>query len=188
MKIEQITKKLLTLSEDNPTMTRHQLSRLRKELEHEREQFKSVIKEIDTIENRRIDILNKIEKIQNEIYDIPTMNKKFIGSDGRGYKYFLFEWENDKIYIKVQKKMGDRNNKYEWREFTEENDIKELSQKLSEKGIKENTLKNKIKKLYPKRMNFSNSNENQDNLLSIFTNQSLKYNNTFHKEEHSSSK
>lgn len=187
LKIEQITKKLLTLSEDNPTMTRHQLSRLRKELEHEREQFKSVIKEIDTIENRRIDILNKIEKIQNEIYDIPTMNKKFIGSDGRGHKYFFFQWENDKIYIKIQKKMGDTNNKYEWREFTEENDIKELSQKLSEKGIKENTLKNKIKKLYPKRMNFSNSNESQDNLLSIFTNQSLKYNNTFHKEEHSSS-
>lgn len=185
LKIEQITKKLLTLSEDNPTMTRHQLSRLRKELEHEREQFKSVIKEIDTIENRRIDIINKIEKIQNEIYDIPTMNKKFIGVDGRGYKYFFFQWENDKIYIKVQKK-GDDNNKYEWRELTEENDIKELSQRLSEKGIKENTLKNKIKKLYPKRMNFSNSNHIQDSLLSIFANQSLKYNNTYHKEDQSS--
>ena len=106
VKVDQLTKRLSTLSEDNPDLTRHQLAKLRKELEHEREQFKSVIKEIDTIENRRIDIMNKIEKLQTEIYDIPTMNKKCLGVDGREYKYFFFPWENDRIYIKCKSKDG----------------------------------------------------------------------------------
>ena len=180
VKVDQLTKRLSTLSEDNPDLTRHQLAKLRKELEHEREQFKSVIKEIDTIENRRIDIMNKIEKLQTEIYDIPTMNKKCLGVDGREYKYFFFPWENDRIYIKCKSK---GKIKYEWRELTNEDDIKELGLKLSEKGIKENALKNKLRKLYPKRMSFKKEENSQikEDIEIIFKNESCAYINTLRK-------
>ena len=144
LKVETLTKKLNTLSEDNQHLTRMQLSKLRKEVEHEREQFKSVIKEMECINGRKVDIMNKIEKLQNEMYEIPTIGKKCVGVDGRGYKYFFFPWENEKIFMKCGK---------EWKELGDERDIKELIERLSEKGVKEKALKSKLKKIYPKRMN-----------------------------------
>ena len=65
MKIEEINKKLSTLSEDNSNMTRQELSKLRKKLEHEKNEFKSVIRQLNNANNQRDDILNKIEKTKN---------------------------------------------------------------------------------------------------------------------------
>jgi archaellum component FlaC len=158
LKVELLTNKLNTLNQDNQHLTRLQLSKLRKEVEHEREQFKSVIKEMECINGRKVDIMNKIEKLQNEIYDIPTIGKKWIGVDGRGYKYFFFPWENERIFMKCGK---------EWRELVKEEDIQELINRLSEKGVKEKALKSKLKKIYPKRMNMGkykhNNNNDKDN-------------------------
>ena len=167
-KIEQINKKLATLSEDNDSLTRLELVKLRKSLEKERNEYKSVINEINKTDNQKNDILNKIEKIKNEIHDIPTVGKKFLGIDERGYKYFFFPWMNGKIYIKINK--DDGNCKYEWRELNNETDIKDLIDKLNEKGIHESQLLNKLTRLYPKRMGYSNkkinNNTNDNNNLS----------------------
>ena len=166
-KIEQINKQLATLSEDNDSLTRLELVKLRKSLEKERNEYKSVINEINKTENQRNDILNKIEKIKNEIHDIPTVGKKFLGVDERGYKYFFFPWMNGKIYIKINK--NDGNCKYEWRELNNETDINDLIDKLNEKGIHESQLLIKLTRLYPKRMGYSNkkiNNNLNDNNLS----------------------
>ena len=157
IKIEQLNKKLLTLSEDNQNMSRHELAKLRKRIEKERDEFKSVIKEINSIENKRDELINKIENIKNDIHNIPTIGKKLLGSDGRKYKYYFFPWMNGKIYIKIC-----NNNdkiKYEWREIDSENEIKNLIETLSDKGIKENNLKNKIKRFLPKKNSKHNNNE-----------------------------
>ena len=57
-------------------MSRYELSKLRKRIEKERDEFKSVITEIISIENQRNDLINKIENIKNDIHNIPTVGKK----------------------------------------------------------------------------------------------------------------
>lgn len=142
-KIESLTKQLQTLSEDYQTLTRQQLARLRKEKENEREKYKSVIKESEVISQRCEDIVVKIEKIQAEISEIPSMNKKCIGIDGLGNKYFFFPWEKDRLYIKKNK---------EWRLLITNESIKELILKLSDKGIHERNLLIKLNRIYPKKL------------------------------------
>ena len=133
-------------------MSRHELSKLRKKIEKEKEEFNSVIKEINSIEKQREDLINKIENIKNDIYNIPSVGKKYLGSDGRKYKYYYFPWMNSKIYIKIFNKNNENNN-YEWREINIEHEIKNLIERLSDKGIKESNLKNKIKRFLPKKNN-----------------------------------
>ncbi len=82
-------------------MSRYELSKLRKKIEKERDEFKSVITKIISIENQRDDLINKIENIKKDIHNIPTEGKKLLGSDGRKYKNYYFPWMNDKIYIKI---------------------------------------------------------------------------------------
>ena len=89
-KIEEINKRLSTLSEDNSTLSRQEITKLRKSLEHEKNEFKAVIRKLTMVNNQRDDILNKIEKKKIEIFDIPMVGKKCIGFDGRGYKYYYF--------------------------------------------------------------------------------------------------
>ena len=156
IKIEQLNKRLSTLSEDNQNMSRHELSKLRKKIEKEKEEFNSVIKEINLIEKQREDLINKIENIKNDIYNIPSVGKKYLGSDGRKYKYYFFPWMNSKIYIKIFNKNNENIN-YEWREINIEQEIKNLIETLSDKGIKENNLKNKIKRFLPKKNNKHNN-------------------------------
>ena len=194
MKIDEINKKLSTLSEDNSNMTRQELARLRKKLEHEKNEFKTVIRQLNNVNNQRDDILNKIEKTKNEIFDIPMVGKKCIGYDGRGYKYYYFPWVMNKFFIRVniKDKNKDSSDKYEWRIIEKEENIKELIDKLSEKGIHESALKKKMSSICHKRMGYKNNksnntnnnneeNNNQDNspisIEDIFKNKVLKYEN-----------
>ena len=194
MKIDEINKKLSTLSEDNSNMTRQELARLRKKLEHEKNEFKTVIRQLNNVNNQRDDILNKIEKTNNEIFDIPMVGKKCIGYDGRGYKYYYFPWVMNKFFIRVniKDKNKDSSDKYEWRIIEKEENIKELIDKLSEKGIHESALKKKMSSICHKRMGYKNNksnntnnnneeNNNQDNspisIEDIFKNKVLKYEN-----------
>jgi len=193
MKIDEINKKLSTLSEDNSNMTRQELARLRKKLEHEKNEFKTVIRQLNNANNQRDDILNKIEKTKNEVFDIPMVGKKCIGYDGRGYKYYYFPWVMNKFFIRVNIK-DNNNKKYEWRVIEKEENIKELIDKLSEKGIHESILKKKMNSISHKRMGFKNNrynsnlnnnneqNNNQENtkpmtLEEIFNNKVIKYEN-----------
>jgi hypothetical protein len=104
-------------------MTRQELARLRKKLEHEKNEFKTVIRQLNNANNQRDDILNKIEKTKNEVFDIPMVGKKCIGYDGRGYKYYYFPWVMNKFFIRVNIK-DNNNKKYEWRVIEKEENIR----------------------------------------------------------------
>ena len=140
------------------------------------EEFKSVIKEINYFNNERENLMNKIENIRNTIDNIPTICKKYLGSDYRKYKYYYFPWLNNKIYLK--------NNKG-WREIKEE-EFQNLIDSLSDKGIKENDLKNKIKRLLSKKNKYY-QNSNDFNLIKTKENEKneydLIYNRLFELEE-----
>ena len=194
MKIEEINKKLSTLSEDNSNLTRQELAKLRKKMENEKNEFKAVIRQLNNANNQKEDILNKIEKTKNEIFDVPMVGKKCIGFDGRGYKYYYFPWVMNKFFIRVNMKAHKDNNsseKYEWRVIENEENIKELIDKLSEKGVHESVLKKKMTSICNKRMGYKNNRYNSNNnndqnvndssnpisLEEIFKNKVLKYEN-----------
>jgi hypothetical protein len=155
-KVEVLTKRINTLVEDNPNLTRQNLYKLRKELEGEREEFRSVIKEAEDIESNRTKIIARIDKITAEMREIPSTNKKLIGIDGFTNEYYFFPHLNNKLYLKKFLHTGSRRT-YEWREFTTEDEIKELLTKLSEKGINEKNLITKLNKLFPKRLKLKKS-------------------------------
>jgi hypothetical protein len=133
---------------------------LRKEIEYEKEQFKSVIKEADELEIMKNKIINRIDKISMEIYELPSTNRKLIGTDGLGNEYYFYPYNisNNKLYVKKYLNFDSRGataavkNKFEWRELTRESEIKDLLSKLSEKGVREKNLLAKLNKIYPKRL------------------------------------
>ena len=155
-KVDGLTKKLLTLVEDNPDVSRQGITKLRKDLEYQREQFRSVIKEGSEIDNNRNKIISRIEKLSDEIYECPSTNKKLIGKDGFRNEYYFFPQLNNKLYVKKFIK-GSRKN-IEWSEFTSEEEIKELLSKLTDKGINEKNLIGKINKILTKRLKLKKNN------------------------------
>ena len=186
-KIEEINKKLSTLSEDNSTLSRQEITKLRKSLEHEKNEFKAVIRKLTMVNNQRDDILNKIEKKKIEIFDIPMVGKKCIGYDGRGYKYYYFPWMYNKFFVRINSK-DQTEGKYEWHVIEKEENIKEIIDKLSEKGIHESALKKKMSSILHKRMGYRfNKYKNEENnnidltnppkIEDIFKNNVLKYEN-----------
>ena len=186
-KIEEINKKLSTLSEDNSSLSRQEITKLRKSLEHEKNEFKAVIRKLTMVNNQRDDILNKIEKKKIEIFDIPMVGKKCIGYDGRGYKYYYFPWMYNKFFVRINSK-NQTEGKYEWHVIEKEENIKEIIDKLSEKGIHESALKKKMSSILHKRMGYRfNKYKNEENnnidlsnppkIEDIFKNNVLKYEN-----------
>ena len=162
-KIEEINKKLSTLSEDNSTLSRQEITKLRKSLEHEKNEFKAVIRKLTMVNNQRDDILNKIEKKKIEIFDIPMVGKKCIGYDGRGYKYYYFPWVYNKFFVRINSK-DQTEGKYEWHVIEKEENIKDIIDKLSEKGIHESALKKKMSSILHKRMGYRfNKYRNEEN-------------------------
>ena len=186
-KIEEINKRLSTLSEDNSTLSRQEITKLRKSLEHEKNEFKAVIRKLTMVNNQRDDILNKIEKKKIEIFDIPMVGKKCIGYDGRGYKYYYFPWMYNKFFVRINSK-EQTEGKYEWHVIEKEENIKDIIDKLSEKGIHESALKKKMSSILHKRMGYRfNKYKNEENnnidlsnppkIEDIFNNNVLKYEN-----------
>ena len=186
-KIEEINKRLSTLSEDNSTLSRQEITKLRKSLEHEKNEFKAVIRKLTMVNNQRDDILNKIEKKKIEIFDIPMVGKKCIGYDGRGYKYYYFPWIYNKFFVRINSK-DQTEGKYEWHVIEKEENIKDIIDKLSEKGIHESALKKKMSSILHKRMGYRfNKYKNEENnnidlsnppkIEDIFNNNVLKYEN-----------
>ena len=186
-KIEEINKRLSTLSEDNSTLSRQEITKLRKSLEHEKNEFKAVIRKLTMVNNQRDDILNKIEKKKIEIFDIPMVGKKCIGFDGRGYKYYYFPWMYNKFFVRINSK-DQTEGKYEWHVIEKEENIKDIIDKLSEKGIHESALRKKMSSILHKRMGYRfNKYKNEENnnidlsnppkIEDIFNNNVLKYEN-----------
>ena len=186
-KIEEINKKLSTLTEDNSNLSRQEITKMRKSLEHEKNEFKAVIRKLTMVNNQRDDILNKIEKKKIEILDIPMVGKKCIGYDGRGYKYYYFPWIYNKFFIRLNSK-DQSSEKYEWHVVEKEENIKDIIDKLSEKGVHESNLKKKMSSILHKRMGYryNRYNNDQNNSIDlnnppkiedIFKNNVLKYEN-----------
>ena len=186
-KIEEINKKLSTLTEDNSNLSRQEITKMRKSLEHEKNELKAVIRKLTMVNNQRDDILNKIEKKKIEILDIPMVGKKCIGYDGRGYKYYYFPWIYNKFFIRLNSKQPS-SEKYEWHVIEKEENIKDIIDKLCEKGVHESALKKKMSSILHKRMGYryNRYNNDQNNSIDlnnppkiedIFKNNVLKYEN-----------
>ena len=146
-----------------------------------------MIRKLNNVNNQRDDILNKIEKKKVEILDIPMVGKKCIGYDGRGYKYYYFPWIYNKFFVRINS-TSEENGKYEWHVIEKEENIKDIIDKLSEKGIHESALKKKMSSILHKRMGYryNRYNNEQNNSVDltnpikiedIFKNNVLKYEN-----------
>jgi hypothetical protein len=101
-----------------------------------------------------------------------TIHKKIIGIDGLRNEYFFHNTIPNKIIIKHPPKKinttnnnndNNINNNFSWTEINTEEEIKILLNSLSEKGIREQNLSNKIKKLLPKKLKLIQSNNNNNN-------------------------
>jgi hypothetical protein len=87
---------------------------------------------------------NRIEKLQFELSTIASTNRKKLGLDAFGTEYYYFHDIDDRLFIKKNK------NEIEWRELTTAEELNELIDCLSEKGINEKNLIHKLKKIMKK--------------------------------------
>ena len=88
---------------------------------------------------------NRIEKLQFELSNISSTNRKKLGIDAFGTEYYYFHDIDDRLFIKKNKKG------IEWRELTTAEELNELLDCLSDKGINEKNLIHKLKKIMKKR-------------------------------------
>ena len=100
----------------------------------------SILKENDTLDERKKDVSMKIQKTQEKIVALKIPKKRMLGSDYKKCDYFYFRATPGKIFRK------DKQNK-KWYILDNKNDLEELTNKLSEKGIKEKKLKYYMKKI-----------------------------------------
>lgn len=140
LQIEKINTKLLEL-DHNETLRRSEISKMRKQLEKEKEVFKSELKEIDTLHCRKGEIATKIEKIKKEIYKLNRINGKYkyLGCDYESTKYYFFNWNSNSLYLKYK-------DKWTVLKYTEENKDY-LLKSFSLKGKNESVLSKSIKEL-----------------------------------------
>ena len=184
LRIEEINKKLKNLLQKNKSEYRKSKSKL----EAEREKFKKLVEEMNKITEERDEIIFKIANLKDEMGNIPCFNKSYLGTDGRGYKYYYFGWMENLIFMRINLRNknikgdnDDNENIYEWRIINSKDTLNnDLIDKLSDKGIEELELKNKLKIIY-KKFNNNKKNENKklfsESIEDIFKNQTLKYDN-----------
>ena len=156
LQIEKINNKLSEL-DSNETLTRSEISKLRKQYEKEREVFKSELKEIDTLHSRKGDIASKIEKIKKEIYKLNRINGKYkyLGCDYENTKYYFFPWNINTLYLKTA-------NKWTTVTYTEDNKAY-LLKSFSQRGKNESALLNALKALIDRKI-FTESKAENDNI------------------------
>ena len=180
MRIEEINKKLKNL----PNKNKSESKKIKSKLEAEKEKFKALISNMNNINNERDEAIYKISNLRDEVNN-SSINKSYLGKDGRSYKYYYFNWMENIIFmrVKLRNKNNNKNdeNKYEWRIIVDKEILNnDLINKLSEKGIEELELKNKLNKIYKKMITSKNKNDKlfcEKNLEDIFKNQALKYDN-----------
>ena len=90
----------------------------------------SFLKENDTLDERKKDVLMKIQKTQEKIAALKIPKKRMLGSDYKKCDYFYFRATHGKIFRK------DKQNK-KWYILDNKTDLEELTNKLCEKGLKE---------------------------------------------------
>lgn len=143
-KIAELNSVLSRLTEDFKHLGRKELMIKRKELEAEREQFKSTVKEIEESESKKVKLAIKLEKIINDLNILSINSQRLIGTDGLGNKYFIFKGRNNVTRIHVKSLSN------EWGFYSSEKHIQELQKTLTEKGKAERHLIEKLKGINPK--------------------------------------
>lgn len=176
-RIEEINNKIKSLPQ---TRNKAEYKKNKSKLEAEKEKFDVMINELNDINKQRDELTSKISSLKEDNQKAPFFNKSYLGIDGRGYKYYYFNWMENLIFMRVYKKEKESNDeKYEWRVISGKDTLyKDVIDKLSEKGIEENELKIRLNKIYPK---INNPNKEgklfSKSIDEIFKTQSLKYKN-----------
>ena len=155
LRIDEINKKLEEFQQNKN-------DKMKIKLENEKVELEKMVNAINDNNLKREQLINKIEELRDEIFDIPTVGRTYIGMDGRGYKYYHFIWVPNVLFIKVRKGPNENNEKYEWRIINNEVILaNELIDRLSEKGIEELKLRKKLT-LVEKKMKKTNNSNNKD--------------------------
>ena len=140
-----------------------------------------MVKELNELQSEKENLSKNLYNINLEIIDNPILNKKFIGFDEKGNKYFYFSWMKEKIFIRI--KDNKNTNNYEWRVIDKKENIKILIEKLSYSKMNEKELKTNLVKIHKEIKNNNNETNktqtlNNINIEDIFKNNTLKYVNT----------
>lgn len=133
--------------EDGVGDSKEEFSKVYKKLEINIEKYEYFIKKRDGIKSIRNSLVLKLEKIKDELFNINLNEKKYLGLDRFGNRYYYI---GDKLFIKVKdKKKQEENNvyRYQWKVIKSEKDLKIIIDNLNSKGIHENDLKIKLQHL-----------------------------------------
>ena len=145
-RIDEINQKLGELGQNK---TRSAADKMRLKLENEKQVLEDMIREMGENNVLREDNLAKLKEIKTEIFEVQTIGRTNLGVDGRGYKYFYFNWMPKFIFFRAKGKHFEE--KYEWRIINDLDILKnDLIDKLSEKGIEELELKSNLEIIYKK--------------------------------------
>ena len=146
-KIEEMNKKLekLKLSENSERhSSRYDIPQVKKKLYEDIEKYKNFIKYVNNFNENRKNIISKIDKIKDELLNININEKKYLGNDRYGNKFYYF---SEQIFIKMK---NTTKSNVEWRTINNEKALGKLVGSLCDKAIHENELKTKLLYLYPK--------------------------------------
>ena len=145
-RIDEINQKL---SELGPNKTRSADNKMRLKLENEKQILEDMIREMGENNVLREDNMTKLKEIKQEIFEVQTIGRTNLGIDGRGYKYFYFNWMPNVIFMRAKNKYLEE--KYEWRMINDLDTLNnDLIDKLSDKGIEELDLKSNLEIIYKK--------------------------------------
>ena len=157
-RINEINQKLEELGQNNNNKTRSANDKMKLKLENEKQILEDMIREMGENNVLRDDALSKLKEIKTEIFETQTIGRTNLGIDGRGYRYFYFNWMPNVIFIRAKNNL--REEKYEWRIINDLDILKnDLIDKLSEKGIEELELKSNLEIIYNKLTNKTKDNE-----------------------------
>ena len=122
----------------------------KKEKENKKIKIESLFKENEFLDEKKNELILKINNNKEQIKQLKIPRKKLLGMDYQKNEYFYFNLSPNNLYIKNKKEKN-------WSVIKETNKIKELINKLCEKGIKEKKLKIRLNRILSE---IENNNEN----------------------------
>ena len=134
-KIENLEKQLNAINEKEDDINLNpDLKKQKSEIENQINSNQSLIKENESLNERKKDYLEKIQNIKDKIISLKVPRKKLLGSDYLKSDYFYFNTCPGKLFIKNKKEKF-------WAVIKDKKLFQELTDKLTEKGIREKKLK-----------------------------------------------
>lgn len=135
--IEELQKKLDELKKKEETP---EIKKAKGEIEIKKAKYQSIIRENDNLDERKKDIMAKIQKTKDKIQALRVPRKRLLGTDYKKKEYYYFNSSPGQLYVKDKKEKN-------WYLISKKEDIQELLNKLSEKGIRERKLKYYLKRV-----------------------------------------